>query len=109
MPIASASVYTMSLSLSYLVHKFLLHRFAMIAGLVLFVNQTLAQQPLLDSLTLDTLTAYTSLEEALKNPELVIKLELRKKGLKVFPKEIIQFTNLQYLDLSKNKITDEIN
>jgi len=64
------------------------------------------QHPLLDSLTLDTLTAITSLEEALKNPDQVIKLELRKKKLKAFPKEIFQFKNLQYLDLSKNYITE---
>jgi len=65
-----------------------------------------AQTQLLDSLTLDTLKAYTSLAEALKDPEAVIKLELRKKKLKKFPVEILQFTNLQYLDLSKNNIKD---
>jgi leucine-rich repeat protein SHOC2 len=65
-----------------------------------------AQVSLLDSLTLDTLTAFTSLKEALKDPDKVIKLELRKKKLKTFPKEIFQFKNLQYLDLSKNSITE---
>lgn len=65
-----------------------------------------AQNQLLDSLTLDTLTAYTNLQEALKNPELVIKLELRKKKLKEFPMEILKFPNLQYLDLSKNDIKE---
>ncbi len=63
-----------------------------------------AKAQLLDSLTLDTLTSYTSLAEALKNPDKVIKLELRKQKLKVFPKEIYQFKNLQYLDLGKNNI-----
>ncbi len=61
---------------------------------------------LLDSLTLDTLTAFESIEEALKQPEKVIKLELRKKKLKTFPVEIFQFTNLQYLDISKNSIKE---
>jgi Leucine-rich repeat (LRR) protein len=65
-----------------------------------------AQVTLLDSLTLDTLSGFTSLEEAMKHPENVIKLELRKKKLKTFPPEIFQFTNLQYLDLSKNNITE---
>ncbi len=74
--------------------------------LVFLCNRIAAQEPLLDSLTLDTLTGFTSLEEALKHPEQVIKLELRKKKLKVFPPEIFQFTNLQYLDLSKNNITE---
>ncbi|HET6226964.1 MAG TPA: leucine-rich repeat domain-containing protein [Bacteroidia bacterium] len=74
--------------------------------LVCAANRISAQQALLDSLTLDTLTAYTSLEEALKHPDQVIKLELRKKKYKEFPKEITQFKNLQYLDLSKNLIKE---
>lgn len=90
----------------FFISKLFSKPFIVIALFILFKNNIAAQQPLLDSLTLDTLTAYTSLEEALKHPEQVIKLELRKKGLKVFPKEIFQFTNLQYLDLSKNKITE---
>jgi Leucine-rich repeat (LRR) protein len=72
---------------------------------VVFQNVN-AQTALLDSLTLDTLTAFTSLDEALKHPEQVIKLELRKKKLKKFPVEILQFINLQYLDLSKNSIKE---
>lgn len=71
---------------------------------ILSVNSITAQQVLLDSLTLDTLTGFTSLEEALKNPEQVIKLELRKKRLKSIPPEVFKFPNLQYLDLSKNNI-----
>ena len=94
-----------------LVHFFLsrhvfVPKFILLVLLTCSVNQAVSQTVLLDSLTLDTLTGFTSLEEALKNPEQVIKLELRKKGLKSFPKEIFQFTNLQYLDLSKNKITE---
>ncbi len=65
-----------------------------------------AQVPLLDSLTLDTLTGFTNLQEALKNPDAVTKLVLRKQHLKSFPKEILQFKNLQYLDISKNSIAE---
>jgi Leucine-rich repeat (LRR) protein len=68
-------------------------------------GKAFAQDELLDSLTLDTLTAYTDLEEALKNPDKVIKLELRRKKYKTFPPEIFKFKNLQYLDLSKNSIS----
>jgi Leucine-rich repeat (LRR) protein len=71
-----------------------------------FSGNVYAQGQLLDSLTLDTLTAYTSLEAALKDPDKVIRLELRRKHLKAFPKEIFQFKNLQYLDLSKNDIEE---
>jgi Leucine-rich repeat (LRR) protein len=74
--------------------------------LICLPSKTSAQTPLLDSLTLDTLTAYTSISEAIKNPDKVIKLELRKKRYKEFPKEIFLFKNLQYLDLSKNNITE---
>lgn len=73
---------------------------------ILLFQKTNAQNQLLDSLTLDTLTAFTSIPEALKHPEQVIKLELRKKRLKEFPPEIFQFPNLQYLDLSKNNISE---
>ena len=65
-----------------------------------------AQIPLLDSLTLDTLTGFTDLQVALKNPDAVTKLVLRKQHLKSFPKEILQFKNLQYLDISKNSIIE---
>lgn len=62
--------------------------------------------PLLDSLALDTMTAYTDLAAAMKEPEKVVKLVLRRQKLKAFPKEIWSFPNLQYLDLSKNQITE---
>ena len=61
---------------------------------------------LLDSLTLDTLTSVTSIEDGMKNPDAVIKLVLRKSHLKSFPLEILRFKNLQYLDISKNKIEE---
>ena len=60
---------------------------------------------LLDSLTLDTMTAFTSLAEAMKDPDKVVKLSLRKEKLDKFPPEIFTFKNLQYLDLSKNRLT----
>lgn len=75
-------------------------------AMIFAINKVMAQTPLYDSLTLDTMQAFTSLEEALKNPEKVIKLELRKKKLKSFPIDILKFKNLQYLDLSKNDIKE---
>ena len=73
---------------------------------LLFSSEIIAQIVLLDSITLDTLTAFTSIDEAMKHPYNVVKLELRKNKLKKFPKEILNFPNLQYLDLSKNNIED---
>lgn len=63
-----------------------------------------AKAQLLDSLALDTMLGHTNLQEALKEPDKVIKLVLRKQKLTAMPAEILKFKNLQYLDLSKNKI-----
>ena len=73
---------------------------------VLTTKFTNAQNQLLDSLTLDTLTGFTNLQEALKNPDAVVKLVLRKQHLKSFPIEILKLKNLQYLDISKNSISE---
>ena len=81
-------------------------KITLLITLFLFAFRIIAQTTLLDSLTLDTLTAFTSIEAAMKNPEQVIKLELRKNKLKVFPPEILKMVNLQYLDLSKNNIKE---
>jgi Leucine-rich repeat (LRR) protein len=74
--------------------------------IIFCVFAIVSKAQLLDSLTLDTLTGFTSIQEALKNPEAVTKLVLRKQHLKSFPKEIILFKNLQYLDISKNSIEE---
>ena len=60
---------------------------------------------LLDSIALSQETEYTDLTEALKNPEKVYKLNLRKNKLKEIPAEVFTLTNLQELNVSKNKLT----
>jgi Leucine-rich repeat (LRR) protein len=65
--------------------------------------QTRAQ--LLDSAALAKEPEYTDLTEALKNPDKVYKLTLRRMKLKTIPKEVFTFKNLQVLNLSKNKLT----
>lgn len=49
---------------------------------------------------------YTSLEEANKEANKVIKLDLSGQNLAAIPQEIFQMKNLQFLDLSKNKIAE---
>jgi len=49
---------------------------------------------------------YTSLDEALKSPRSVHRLDLSKKGLTEFPKEIFTFPFLIELDLSSNALTE---
>lgn len=53
---------------------------------------------------LDTLRQYTSLEEALQNPQEVIRLNLKGKKLKTVPDEVFLLTNLQELNLKKTRI-----
>jgi Leucine-rich repeat (LRR) protein len=65
-----------------------------------------AQTVLMDSIALALYPTYYDLTEALQNPDEVIKLSLRKKKFKGFPKEVLLFKNLQYLDLSKNDIEE---
>ncbi|MFI5150678.1 MAG: leucine-rich repeat domain-containing protein [Bacteroidia bacterium] len=85
----------------------ILYRKNLLLLLLLFSGGLQAQTPaLLDSLSLDTLTAITDLKVAMQNPDQVIKLVLRKQKLKEVPKEIARFKNLQYLDLSKNSIKE---
>jgi Leucine-rich repeat (LRR) protein len=59
-----------------------------------------------DSILLKNTPTFTSIEEALKKPEEVIKLDLRRQKLKSIPPEVFTLTNLKYLELSKNKITE---
>jgi Leucine-rich repeat (LRR) protein len=77
-----------------------------IISFVFFSSAIRAQTTLLDSLSLDTLKAFTSIEEALKHPDEVIKLELKRDKLQIIPSEVFKFTNLQYLDVSKNNLVE---
>lgn len=52
------------------------------------------------------LPEFNSIEEALKNPQNVYRLNLRKQMLNKLPEEIAQFTNLQELNLSDNPIEE---
>lgn len=57
---------------------------------------------LLDSAALVQKKEFTSLEEALKNPSAVYRLDLSFSGISEFPAEVLQFPNLQSLNLSNN-------
>lgn len=52
----------------------------------------------------DSVQTFTTLEQALKNPDQVEVLDLSKSKLEVFPPEIFTFKNLRELYLNKNKI-----
>tara|TARA_B100000809_G_C15125994_1_gene526236 strand:+ start:1820 stop:2434 length:615 start_codon:yes stop_codon:yes gene_type:complete len=69
--------------------------------LIAFTISTKAQ--LLDSIAFDTVPIY-NLQQALKqDPLKVYKISLKKMKLSKLPTEILEFKNLQYLDIQKNK------
>lgn len=49
---------------------------------------------------------YTDLNEALKEPEKVIFLDLSRQKLREVPVGVFELTNLEYLVLKKNKLTE---
>jgi Leucine-rich repeat (LRR) protein len=53
---------------------------------------------------LDGIPVFTSLAEALKNPDQVQRLHIKKKKLTAIPIEVFSLTNLIELNLSGNKI-----
>lgn len=71
-----------------------------------FLFVSLCKAQLLDSAALAAAPTYTNLQEALKEPDQVLKLVLRKQRLKSFPEEILKLKKLQYLDISKNSISE---
>ncbi|MCU0427661.1 MAG: leucine-rich repeat domain-containing protein [Candidatus Kapabacteria bacterium] len=75
------------------------------ALLMVFSGAMFAQEAsLLDDVTLSKEKEFTSLEEALKNPAKVYKLDLSHNGLAEFPIDILKLPNLQSLNLSNNGI-----
>ncbi|WNJ16077.1 leucine-rich repeat domain-containing protein [Pontibacter sp. G13] len=62
--------------------------------------------PMLSARQLDNAVWYYSMDEAMREPEKVVKLSLKKKHLKRFPQELSRFPNLQVLNLSHNKIKE---
>ena len=86
-------------------------RIITIVFFVIISSKFVAAQEL-DSARLMLVDEYTSISEALKEPDKVYKLNLHKSKLTKFPKEIFLFKNLQELDLSNNAIAsipDSIN
>jgi Leucine-rich repeat (LRR) protein len=54
----------------------------------------------------DSTYIYRKLDEALKNPDRVFRLNLSRTKLDSFPSQIFSFRNLTVLDLSRNKIEE---
>lgn len=82
----------------------LLHRACAI--LVLAPLAVVAHAQLLSQAALDSTKEFYSIASALKEPDMVYRLQLTKKKYKVLPEEIRQFKNLNALDLGKNKLKE---
>lgn len=54
---------------------------------------------------LDTAKVFTSMEDALENPDIVYKLRLKGK-LDSLPSDIVKLHNLNALDISKNRFSE---
>mgnify|MGYP001354128808 CR=1 FL=1 len=61
---------------------------------------------LLNSEELTKKPVYTNLSTAIKNPEKVYRLSLKKQKLKKIPESVFMLTNLQELNISRNKIKE---
>jgi hypothetical protein len=61
---------------------------------------------MLDEDALENMQGVTSIEEGLKNPDAVVKLDLQNNGMKRIPPEIGRFSNLQYLNVSRNQLSE---
>jgi Leucine-rich repeat (LRR) protein len=77
--------------------------------LITFTLNSFAQDELLSDRELSKTTIFKSMEEALKNPKNVYRLDLSRKDdskepLNTIPEEIATFLNLQELNLANNKL-----
>lgn len=70
-----------------------------------FAFLSFAQDKLLTPNQLEVEKWYTSLDEALLNPDKVYKLSLEGKKLDTLPPDIVKLKNLQMLNVNRNKLT----
>ena len=84
--------------------KFILVDKIIITILALFYTVLAQSQTLLSNGELDTCAIYTSVEEAVLNPEKVFVLDLSANNLDVLPKELEKLTNIQRINLSNNRL-----
>jgi hypothetical protein len=84
-----------------------MRKLVFILALVLVSTYANAQDAPLDSARLAKEPVFESLEEALKTPLKVYKLDLSKNQLSTLPKEITELKNLQGLDLGENPISEK--
>lgn len=69
------------------------------------ISNAIAQSNIENEVNVAEKPVYYSLSKALRNAEIVYKLDLSKKKLKEFPIEILKLKELRYLILDSNQVT----
>jgi hypothetical protein len=72
---------------------------------IAFSYASQAQSQVLSLKDLDTAHVFTSLEQALLNPGVVLRLDLSKQKLSGIPDDVFRLSNLQELKLNKCRVT----
>jgi hypothetical protein len=77
-------------------------------GLLLLVALSIspARAQMLSPADLDTAKVYTSMEGAMKYPELVLRLDLSKQKLGSIPDDVFRLNNLQELRMDKCRLSE---
>lgn len=70
---------------------------------ILYLNE---RGTILGETFLQMTTPFYSIEQAMQKPDSIFRLDLRNQKLAAFPKEILQFKNLNELWLSKNQLKE---
>lgn len=70
---------------------------------ILYLNE---RGTILGETFLQMTTPFYSIEQAMQKPDSIFRLDLRNQKLATFPKEILQFKNLNELWLSKNQLKE---
>ncbi len=71
---------------------------------ILWLTAFVSKAQLIDYNQLDTAKVFRSLDEAMKKPLMVYRLDLTRNKLQEFPEEIFELINLNELILDKNKL-----
>jgi Leucine-rich repeat (LRR) protein len=78
----------------------------LLISLIFITSESHSQNKILTLNELQKTKMYNSLEDAVKEPDKVYRINLSNKGMTEFPVELTAFSNLQSLNLSYNKITE---
>jgi len=80
------------------------YKYLFFLALTFFSIKSIAQNKLLSIDSLNQIEGITKVKDLPEGNSEVVKIVLKRERLTIIPPQIFDYTNLQYLDLSKNKI-----